>query len=53
MVPSFLWSALTGLSDHVTSERRALDGYPAEQLVRFAAERLALAITDPGAAPEP
>ena len=49
MVPSFLWSALTGLSDHVTSERRALDGYPAEQLVRFAADRLALAITDPGA----
>jgi AcrR family transcriptional regulator len=53
MVPSFLWSALTGLSDHVTSERRTLDGYPAEQLVRFAADRLALAITDPGAAPGP
>jgi AcrR family transcriptional regulator len=53
MVPSFLWSALTGMSDHVTSERRALDGYPADQLVRFAAERLALAITDPGATLEP
>ncbi|MGH9235548.1 MAG: TetR/AcrR family transcriptional regulator [Acidimicrobiales bacterium] len=52
MVPSFLWSVLTGLADHVTSERRALDGYPAERLVRFAADRLALAITDPGTAPE-
>ncbi len=51
LVPSFLWSALTGLSDHVTSERRALDGYPAKHLIRFAAERLALAITD--AAPPP
>jgi AcrR family transcriptional regulator len=47
MVPSFLWSALTGLSDHVTSERRALDGYPADRLVQFAADRLALAITEP------
>lgn len=47
MVPSFLWSALTGLSDHVTSERRALDGYPSAQLVEFSAARLALAVTDP------
>ena len=47
LVPSFLWSAMTGLADHVTSERRALDPYPAEQLFDFAAQRLALAITDP------
>lgn len=47
MVPSFLWSALTGLSDHVTSERRVLDGYPTSRLVQFSAARLALAVTDP------
>jgi AcrR family transcriptional regulator len=52
LVPSFLWSALTGLADHVTSERRTLDGYPARTLVEFSAGRLALAITEPGRQPE-
>jgi AcrR family transcriptional regulator len=47
LVPSFLWSALNGLADHFTSERRSLDPFPAERLVRFSAERLALAITEP------
>jgi hypothetical protein len=47
LVPSFLWSALNGLADHCTSERQTLDRYPASRLIRFSAERLALAITDP------
>jgi len=47
LVPSFLWSVLNGLADHVTSERRTLDPFPAERLVGFSAERLALAITEP------
>lgn len=47
LVPSFLWLALNGLADHFTSERRTLDPFPAERLVRFSAERLALAITEP------
>jgi hypothetical protein len=47
LVPSFLWSALNGLADHFTSERRALDRFPAERLVTFSAERLALAVTEP------
>lgn len=51
LVPSFLWSMLNGLADHVTSERRTLDPFPAERLIRFSAERLALAITEPVRAP--
>jgi AcrR family transcriptional regulator len=47
LVPSFLWSALNGLSDHFISERSTLDRFPAERLVRFAAERLAVAISEP------
>jgi AcrR family transcriptional regulator len=47
LVPGFLWSCLTGLADHFTSERRSLDPFPAERLVEFAARRLAIAITDP------
>jgi AcrR family transcriptional regulator len=46
-VASFLWSLLNGLADHVTSERRALDPFPARALVEFSAARLALAITEP------
>ena len=49
LVPSFLWSAFNGLADHLTSERHTLDPFPGERLVRFAAERLALAITEPTA----
>jgi AcrR family transcriptional regulator len=49
LVPSFLWSAFNGLADHLTSERHKLDPFPGERLVRFAAERLALAITEPTA----
>ena len=49
LVPSFLWSALNGLADHFTSERRSLDGFPPARLVAFAAQRLALAITEPDA----
>jgi AcrR family transcriptional regulator len=51
LVPSLLWSSLNGLADHFTSERRALDPFPAERLIAFAAERLAVAITDPDARP--
>jgi AcrR family transcriptional regulator len=47
VVPSFLWSVLNGLGDHFASERRALDRYPASTLVRFSAERLAVAISEP------
>ena len=47
-VPAFLWSALNGLADHFTSERRTLDPFPPEQLLRFAAQRLAVAITERG-----
>lgn len=47
LVPSFLWSTLNGLADHFTSERRALDPFPARDLIEFAAGRLVLAITDP------
>jgi AcrR family transcriptional regulator len=46
LVPSFLWSALNGLADHFVSERRALDPFPADRLIRFAAERLAVAISE-------
>jgi AcrR family transcriptional regulator len=46
LVPSFLWSVLNGLADHFTSERRALDRFPAEKLISFSAARLALAITE-------
>ena len=49
LVPSFLWCSLNGLADHFTSERRSLDPFPAEQLMEFAAARLAVAITDPDA----
>ncbi|MCU1426107.1 MAG: TetR/AcrR family transcriptional regulator [Actinomycetia bacterium] len=45
LVPSFLWSALNGLADHFTTERRSLDGFPPERLLEFAAQRLAVAIT--------
>ena len=47
LVPSFVWSTLNGLADHFISERSALDRFPAERLIRFSAERLALAITEP------
>lgn len=47
LVPSLLWSMLNGVADHVVSERRTLDPYPIEELVTFAAHRIALAITDP------
>ncbi len=46
LVPALLWSAMNGLADHFTSERRALDPFPAERLLEFAARRLAIAITD-------
>jgi AcrR family transcriptional regulator len=47
MVPAFLWTSLNGVADHFTSERRALDPFPPAQFIRFAAERLAVAITAP------
>lgn len=47
MVPTLLWSVLNGLADHLTSERRTLDTFPAERLIGFSAARLALAITEP------
>ena len=45
-MPSFLWSSLNGLADHVTSERRGLNPFPAARLIEFAGARLAVAITD-------
>lgn len=47
LVPGLLWSALNGLADHLTTERRSLDPYPARDLLAFAARRLAVALTDP------
>ena len=47
LVPSFLWSCVNGLADHVTSERGLLDPFPTAELITFAAERLAVAISDP------
>jgi AcrR family transcriptional regulator len=47
LVPSFVWSTLNGLADHFISERSSLDRFPAERLIRFSAERLVLAITEP------
>jgi AcrR family transcriptional regulator len=47
LVPSFLWSCVNGLADHVTSERGLLDPFPADELITFAAARLAAAITEP------
>lgn len=47
LVPSFLWSCVNGLADHVTSERGLLDPFPTTELITFAADRLALAISDP------
>jgi hypothetical protein len=47
LVPSFLWSTLNGLADHVTSERRTLDPFPTSTLVDFAVERLVVAMTGP------
>jgi hypothetical protein len=47
LVPSFLWSCVNGLADHVTSERGLLDPFPTTELITFAADRLASAITDP------
>jgi AcrR family transcriptional regulator len=45
MVPAFLWTFLSGIADHLTSERSALDPFPPEELIAFAARRLVLAIT--------
>lgn len=47
LVPSFLWSALNGLADHLTTDRRSLDRFPAPDLIEFSAGRLAAAITAP------
>jgi AcrR family transcriptional regulator len=47
LVPTFLWSALNGLADHFTSERRALDRFPAKRLITFSAESLTRAIATP------
>jgi AcrR family transcriptional regulator len=47
LAPSFLWSCVNGLADHVTSERGLLDPFPTADLIAFSAERLALAISDP------
>lgn len=41
VVMTFLWSVLNGLGDHVTSERRHLTPFAADDLVRFAASTLA------------
>jgi AcrR family transcriptional regulator len=47
-VPSYLWSTLNGVADHVTSERRTLDPFSDGDFVAFTATRLAAAITAPG-----
>jgi AcrR family transcriptional regulator len=41
VVMTFLWSVLNGLGDHVTSGRRHLTPFSADDLVRFAARTLA------------
>jgi AcrR family transcriptional regulator len=45
LVPAFLWTSLNGIADHFTSERRALDPFPPERLIRFSAQRISVAIT--------
>lgn len=47
MGPALLWSCLNGVADHLTSDRRVLDSFESERLIPFAAQRLALALTDP------
>lgn len=47
LVPSLLWSYMTGVADHITSQRTASRPHSAEQLVSFAAQRLVHTLTDP------
>lgn len=44
LVPTFLWSALNGLADHLTSERQTLARVPPTRLVAFSARSLARAV---------
>lgn len=43
----FLWSTMNGIADHFTSDRRTLDTCTADDLIRFSAERLLVALTEP------
>lgn len=46
LVPSLLWSYMTGVADHITSQRTASRPHSAEQLITFAAQRLVRTLTD-------
>src|SRR4051812_8187866 len=48
MTTTLVWCAINGLVDHLTSERRALDPFSADELIGFAPPRLALTVTEPG-----
>ena len=47
MTTTMVWCAVNGLVDHLTSDRRALDPFTADELIAFTAGRLAAAITEP------
>lgn len=46
-LPALLWSSLTGVADHITSQRRAVQLESGDALIRLAAERLVHTVTDP------
>jgi len=47
MVMTFLWSVLNGIGDHVTSGRRRLTPFSADDLVHFAARTIAAGLLTP------
>lgn len=51
VAPSVLWAFLTGIADHVTSERGDLDPYGQERFLAGAVDALVAALTEPIDAP--
>jgi AcrR family transcriptional regulator len=47
VAPSLLWAFLSGIADHVTSERGDLDPYSRERFLAGAVDGLAAALTEP------
>lgn len=47
VAPSLLWSFLSGIADHVTTERGNLDRYPTERFLSAACDALVAALTEP------
>lgn len=44
LAATFLWTSINGLVDHLASERRLLDPFEGEELIAFAAARLATSL---------